>query len=75
MRIADCLLCAGDPDAALALLSPDLLSPDLDGAAALPALVRHELHGLRDRTALLPARTSRPELPSAIRRPAARGTP
>ncbi|ROR35665.1 helix-turn-helix domain-containing protein [Kitasatospora cineracea] len=43
VRAADCHLCADDPHTALATLAPVL-----DGAP-LPALVRHELRGLRDR--------------------------
>ncbi|MEV4558430.1 helix-turn-helix transcriptional regulator [Kitasatospora sp. NPDC049285] len=45
VRIADCHLCAGDPRTALAVLSP-LLATD---GGTLPALVRHELRGLRSR--------------------------
>ncbi|WP_162002604.1 helix-turn-helix transcriptional regulator [Streptomyces sp. CB01881] len=46
IRIADCYLCAHDPQAAVALLAPLLAD-----AAALPALARHELRGLRARPA------------------------
>ncbi|WP_344626383.1 hypothetical protein [Kitasatospora arboriphila] len=69
VRLADCHLCAGDRDAALALLSPALLSPDRDGVA-LPALVRHELRGLHSRTALFPARARHHGQPTAVRQPA-----
>ncbi|MEV6205650.1 hypothetical protein [Kitasatospora sp. NPDC051914] len=41
VRTADCLLCAGDVEGALALLPPAL-----QDAPAVPALVRHELYGL-----------------------------
>ncbi|MFF4341482.1 helix-turn-helix domain-containing protein [Kitasatospora sp. NPDC001540] len=47
VRIADCHLCADDPHPALAALTP-LLATD---PAPLPALVRHELRGLRGRLA------------------------
>ncbi|WP_282204165.1 hypothetical protein [Kitasatospora fiedleri] len=47
VRIADCHLCADDPHTALATLTPVL---DTDGTP-LPALVRHELRGLRTRLA------------------------
>ncbi|GAA2109372.1 helix-turn-helix transcriptional regulator [Kitasatospora saccharophila] len=47
VRIADCHLCADDPHTALAALAPLL---DTDGTP-LPALVRHELRGLRGRLA------------------------
>ncbi|MFI6845067.1 hypothetical protein ACIBJD_10455 [Kitasatospora sp. NPDC050467] len=46
IRIADCHLCAHDPQAAVVLLAPLL-----DDAAALPTLARHELRGLRARPA------------------------
>ncbi|WP_406207707.1 helix-turn-helix domain-containing protein [Kitasatospora sp. NBC_01560] len=44
IRMADCHLCAHDPGTAVALLTPLL-----DEATELPALVRHELRGLRGR--------------------------
>ncbi|MFJ5924357.1 helix-turn-helix domain-containing protein [Kitasatospora sp. NPDC092948] len=44
-RIADCHLCQDDPHTAVATLAPLLDTPP----AALPALVRHELRGLRAR--------------------------
>ncbi|MFK0191520.1 helix-turn-helix domain-containing protein [Kitasatospora sp. NPDC090308] len=47
VRIADCHLCADDPHTALVTLTPVL---DTDGTP-LPALVRHELRGLRTRLA------------------------
>uniref|UniRef100_UPI000690F2D9 hypothetical protein n=1 Tax=Kitasatospora phosalacinea TaxID=2065 RepID=UPI000690F2D9 len=47
VRIADCHLCADDPHTAIAALTPVLAT---DGAP-LPALVRHELRGLRGRLA------------------------
>ncbi|WP_395297430.1 helix-turn-helix domain-containing protein [Kitasatospora hibisci] len=46
IRIADCHLCAHDPRTAA-----ELVGPLLADAAALPALVRHELRGLQDRLA------------------------
>ncbi|MFJ9951287.1 helix-turn-helix domain-containing protein [Kitasatospora sp. NPDC091207] len=45
IRMADCHLCAHDPQTAVALLAPVLD----DAATALPALARHELLGLRAR--------------------------
>ncbi|MFJ1703832.1 helix-turn-helix domain-containing protein [Kitasatospora sp. NPDC088346] len=64
LRIADCLLCADEPQAALALLGPAL-----DGAApGLPALVGHELRGVRER--LAGRRGRGPELAATTRRPA-----
>ncbi|MFI8457096.1 helix-turn-helix domain-containing protein [Kitasatospora sp. NPDC085464] len=48
VRAADCLVCAHDPRAAVELLAPAL---EATPAAALPALVEHELRGLRDRLA------------------------
>ncbi|MEW1912061.1 hypothetical protein AB0442_27060 [Kitasatospora sp. NPDC085895] len=65
VRLADCHLCAGDRDAALALLSPALAD-----TPALPALVRHELRGLHDRLAALPPRSRHPDL-LAVARPLA----
>ncbi|MFB7947505.1 helix-turn-helix domain-containing protein [Kitasatospora phosalacinea] len=47
VRIADCHLCTDDPHPALAALTP-LLTTD---GPPLPALVRHELRGLRGRLA------------------------
>ncbi|MFF0390399.1 helix-turn-helix domain-containing protein [Kitasatospora sp. NPDC004615] len=44
-RIADCHLCQDDPHTAVATLTPLLDTPP----ATLPALVRHELRGLRTR--------------------------
>ncbi|MEV7121040.1 helix-turn-helix transcriptional regulator [Kitasatospora griseola] len=44
-RIADCHLCQDDPHTAVATLTPLLDTPP----SALPALVRHELRGLRTR--------------------------
>ncbi|MEV7181177.1 helix-turn-helix transcriptional regulator [Kitasatospora sp. NPDC093679] len=61
VRLADCHLCAGDRDAALALLSPALAD-----TPALPALVRHELRGLHDRLAALPPRSRHPDLLAAL---------
>ncbi|GAA2810083.1 helix-turn-helix transcriptional regulator [Kitasatospora sp. CM 4170] len=46
IRIADCHLCAHDPRTAA-----ELVGPLLEDAAALPALVRHELRGLHRRLA------------------------
>ncbi|MFC8721711.1 XRE family transcriptional regulator, partial [Kitasatospora sp. NPDC057198] len=48
VRIADCHLCADDPHTAIAALAPVL---DTDDGAPLPALVRHELRGVRGRLA------------------------
>ncbi|MEV4616908.1 helix-turn-helix transcriptional regulator [Kitasatospora sp. NPDC049258] len=62
LRIADCLLCADEPQAALALLGPTLES----ATAGVPALVGHELRGLRERLATHPGR--RPELAATARR-------
>ncbi|WP_157032333.1 hypothetical protein [Kitasatospora cheerisanensis] len=45
VRIADCHLCQDDPHTAVATLTPLLDTPP----GALPALVRHELRGLRAR--------------------------
>ncbi|MFD8598323.1 helix-turn-helix domain-containing protein [Kitasatospora sp. NPDC059646] len=45
VRIADCHLCQDDPHTAVATLAPLLDTPP----GALPALVRHELRGLRAR--------------------------
>ncbi|WP_051738450.1 hypothetical protein, partial [Kitasatospora setae] len=50
VRIADCHLCADDPHTALAALAP-LLTPDRTPLPGFPALVRHELRGLRGRLA------------------------
>ncbi|MET9399887.1 helix-turn-helix transcriptional regulator [Kitasatospora sp. NPDC002965] len=47
VRVADCLLVARDPRAAAELLGP-VFAADA-GGAGLPALVRHELAGLRER--------------------------
>ncbi|WP_327674632.1 helix-turn-helix transcriptional regulator [Kitasatospora sp. NBC_00458] len=47
VRVADCLLVARDPGAAAELLGPVLTAGG--GVAGLPALVRHELAGLRAR--------------------------
>ncbi|MGW4382245.1 helix-turn-helix domain-containing protein [Kitasatospora sp. NPDC004531] len=47
VRLADCHLCQDDPHTAVATLAPLLDTPP----AALPALVRHELRGLRTRLA------------------------
>ncbi|WP_229927677.1 helix-turn-helix domain-containing protein [Kitasatospora indigofera] len=65
LRIADCHLCADDPQAALALLRPALEDPAV-GVGGLPALVGHELRGLRDRLAA--RRGGPPELAAAARR-------
>ncbi|WP_405020522.1 helix-turn-helix domain-containing protein [Kitasatospora sp. NBC_00070] len=62
VRIADCLVCAHDPDSAISLLGPALES----ATPGLPALVAHELRGLRDRLATQPGR--RPELAETTRR-------
>ncbi|MEV7601413.1 helix-turn-helix transcriptional regulator [Kitasatospora sp. NPDC089797] len=48
VRAADCHACAHDPRAAVELLGPAL---ETAPAAALPALVGHELRGLRERLA------------------------
>ncbi|MFG3055805.1 helix-turn-helix domain-containing protein [Kitasatospora sp. NPDC048239] len=57
IRIADCHLCAHDPQAAVELLDPLLADAGTDAdEAALPALVRHELRGLRGRLAAHPTR-------------------
>ncbi|MDQ0313011.1 transcriptional regulator with XRE-family HTH domain [Kitasatospora herbaricolor] len=67
LRIADCHLCADDPQAALALLRPALEDPAVGvGLGGLPALVGHELRGLRDRLAA--RRGGPPELAAAARR-------
>ena len=62
LRIADCHLCTDDPQAALALLTP-VLESTADG---VPALVGHELRGLRDRLAA--HRGGRPEITAAADR-------
>ncbi|MFD0568735.1 hypothetical protein ACFQ0T_04825 [Kitasatospora gansuensis] len=62
VRIADCHVCAHDPGTALSLLGPALEHT----APGLPALVGHELRGLRDRLAAHPGR--RPELTDTARR-------
>ncbi|MEU9043632.1 MULTISPECIES: helix-turn-helix transcriptional regulator [unclassified Kitasatospora] len=56
VRAADCLVCAHDPRAAVELLGPAL---EATAAAALPALVAHELRGLRDRLAAYEPRAAR----------------
>ncbi|WP_371502094.1 helix-turn-helix domain-containing protein [Kitasatospora sp. NBC_00374] len=62
LRIADCLLCADEPQAAVALLGPAL-----EGAeGGVPALVSHELRGLRQRLAA--QRSRRPEIAATTRR-------
>ncbi|MFJ9609530.1 helix-turn-helix domain-containing protein [Kitasatospora sp. NPDC101176] len=48
VRMADCHACAHDPQTAVALLGPALEAAPIE---ALPALVGHELRGLRDRLA------------------------
>ncbi|MEV7770329.1 helix-turn-helix transcriptional regulator [Kitasatospora sp. NPDC086791] len=48
VRAADCHVCAHDPRTAVELLAPAL---EATPAAVLPALVEHELRGLRDRLA------------------------
>ncbi|MCX5208055.1 helix-turn-helix transcriptional regulator [Kitasatospora sp. NBC_00240] len=65
LRIADCHLCADDPQAAVALLRPALEDPTVK-IAGMPALVGHELRGLRDRLAA--RRGGPPELAAAARR-------
>lgn len=47
IRIADCHLCADDPEAAVAVLAPALA----EVTGELPALVDHELRGVRRRLA------------------------
>ncbi|MER8188457.1 helix-turn-helix domain-containing protein [Kitasatospora sp. NPDC094015] len=59
LRIADCLLCADEPQAALALLGPALETTP----GELPALVGHELRGLRERLLTRPGH--RPDLLAA----------
>ncbi|MFJ2781228.1 helix-turn-helix domain-containing protein [Kitasatospora sp. NPDC087315] len=62
VRVADCHLCAHDPQAAVSLLGPAL-----EGATpGLPALVGHELRGLRGR--LVAQRHRRPELADTAHR-------
>ncbi|MFD5466134.1 helix-turn-helix domain-containing protein [Kitasatospora sp. NPDC127059] len=56
VRAADCHVCAHDPRTAVELLVPALESAP---AAALPALVGHELRGLRDRLAAHEPQTAR----------------
>ncbi|MFF1870665.1 helix-turn-helix transcriptional regulator [Streptomyces sp. CB03911] len=65
LRIADCHLCADDPQAAAELLRPALEDPAV-GIGGMPALVGHELRGLRDRLAA--RRGGPPELAAAARR-------
>lgn len=62
LRIADCHLCAHDPQAAVSLLGP-ALEGAVDG---VPALVGHELRGLRDRLAAHPG--GHPEIVAAAHR-------
>jgi hypothetical protein len=62
LRIADCHLCADDPQAALPLLAPVLENT----AGGVPALVGHELRGLRDRLAA--HRGGRPDVTAAAER-------
>ncbi|MER5863452.1 helix-turn-helix transcriptional regulator [Kitasatospora sp. NPDC002040] len=62
VRIADCHVCAHDPQTAVSLLGPALES----ASPGLPALVGHELRGLRDRLAAHPGRG--PELADTARR-------
>ncbi|MFI5533862.1 helix-turn-helix domain-containing protein [Kitasatospora sp. NPDC051853] len=61
VRIADCHYCAHDPQTAVSLLAPALEAAAPE-RPALPALVGHELRGLRDRIA------DRPELADTARR-------
>ncbi|MFJ1757833.1 helix-turn-helix domain-containing protein [Kitasatospora sp. NPDC088134] len=63
VRVADCHLCADDPQAALAALAPLLDT----GGAPLPALVRHELRGVRARLAAGAARWGTPSAEAAAR--------
>ncbi|MFJ5231321.1 helix-turn-helix domain-containing protein [Kitasatospora sp. NPDC088391] len=63
VRVADCHLCADDPQAALAALAPLLDT----GGAPLPALVRHELRGVRARLAAGAARWGAPSAEAAAR--------
>ncbi|MFJ8045230.1 helix-turn-helix domain-containing protein [Kitasatospora sp. NPDC096147] len=64
VRIADCHYCAHDPQTAVSLLAPTLeaAGPADAGHPGLPALVGHELRGLRERLA------DRPELADTARR-------
>ncbi|RKE23316.1 helix-turn-helix transcriptional regulator [Streptomyces sp. TLI_171] len=64
VRVADCHLCADEPQAALAALAPLL---DAEDAPPLPALVRHELRGVRDRLAAGAARWGAPSAEAAAR--------
>ncbi|BFV55637.1 helix-turn-helix transcriptional regulator [Kitasatospora sp. CMC57] len=65
VRIADCHVCAHDPDTAISLLGPALKSTGLaTGTPRLPALVGHELRALRARLA------EHTGLTGAARRPA-----
>ncbi|OKJ03353.1 helix-turn-helix domain-containing protein [Kitasatospora sp. CB01950] len=66
-RIADCQLCQDDPHAAVATLAPLLDTPP----DALPALVRHELRGLRTRLAAGAPRWGRTATETAARLAAA----
>ncbi|MGW4651062.1 helix-turn-helix domain-containing protein [Kitasatospora sp. NPDC004289] len=61
VRIADCHYCAHDPQTAVSLLAPALEAAGPE-RPSLPALVGHELRGLRDRIA------DRPELADTARR-------
>ncbi|MGW6912939.1 helix-turn-helix domain-containing protein [Kitasatospora sp. NPDC054939] len=62
VRVADCHLCADDPQAALDVLTPALA----DAPATVPALVGHELRLLRTRLAT--PRWRHPDLAAAGRR-------
>ncbi|MFC9324891.1 helix-turn-helix domain-containing protein [Kitasatospora sp. NPDC057015] len=62
LRVADCHLCAGDPQAAVSLLNPALE----EAVGSMPALVGHELRGLRRRLAA--RRGGPPELAATARR-------
>ncbi|MGW4898413.1 helix-turn-helix domain-containing protein, partial [Kitasatospora sp. NPDC004240] len=62
VRVADCHLCADDPQTAVELLAPALAEAPAD----VPAIVGHELRGLRGRLAA--RRWRRPDHAAAGRR-------